>query len=517
MIDRLLAKQSRMDRILRTIDFTRADEDEPDSDAYIAFKKRYKFDCAAFAQECIVWGPNEGLTVYQIEIMEALIKHRRVCVRGPHGLGKTTCASIIVLWYALTRDGLDWKIPTTASVYHQLTQYLWPEIHKWAARLRWDVIGRRPFREGYELKKIKISLDTGEAFAISPGKNALYTGKTAGMEGAHASHLLYLIDESKVVPDEAFNSIEGAFSTDTEAFAVAISTPGDPFGRFYEIQMRKPGYSDWWVRHVTKEECIAAGQMNAAWAEQRRLQWGEESATYINRVLGNFAEGEEAVGVIPRAWVQLARARWRAMMENEEARITAQNGIVGYGVDIGSSPNRTVLAARYATGIYSLETLPSTIDLMVLAERIAQITRTRNRWARVDSVGLGAGVYDRLRHMGVRVESYDARDSAQGKRDKTGEIEFPAMRSWAFWYLRDLLNPAYGFPIALPDDEEMENELVAHTWRQRDSGKYQVSDKDFIQKKLGRSPDKADAVVIAMLAEPSRVKSIPGRLPSRGI
>jgi hypothetical protein len=48
-----------MDRILRTIDFTRADEDEPDSDAYIAFKKRYKFDCAAFAQECIV-GPKRA-------------------------------------------------------------------------------------------------------------------------------------------------------------------------------------------------------------------------------------------------------------------------------------------------------------------------------------------------------------------------------------------------------------------------------------------------------------------------
>lgn len=516
-MDRLLAKQLRLDRILRTIEPGKDEGGPEDGETYAAFKKRYQFDCAAFAQECIVWGPNESLTVYQVEIMEALVQYRRICVRGPHGLGKTALASIIVLWYALTRDGLDWKIPTTASVYHQLTQFLWPEIHKWAARLRWDKIGRRPFREGYELKKIKISLDTGEAFAISPGRNALYTGKTAGMEGAHASHLLYLIDESKVVPDEAFNSIEGAFSTDTEAFAVAISTPGDPFGRFYDIQTRKPGFGDWWVRHVTKEECIAAGQMNAAWAEQRRLQWGETSATYINRVLGDFAESEEAVGVIPRAWVQLARARHRAMMENDEARISAQNGIVGYGVDIGSSPNRTVLAARYVNGVYSLETLPSTIDLMVLAERIAQFTRPRNRWARVDSVGLGAGVYDRLRHMGVRVESYDARDSAQGKRDKTGEIEFPALRSYAFWALRDLLNPAYGFPITLPDDDEMENELVAHTWRQRDNGAYQVSPKEFIEKKLGRSPDKADAVVIAMLAAPAQVKSVPGRLPSRGI
>jgi hypothetical protein len=298
---------------------------------------------------------------------------------------------------------------------------------------------------------------------------------------------------------------------------VAISTPGDPFGRFYDIQMRKPGYSDWWVRHVTKDECIAAGQMSPQWAELRAQQWGEESATYINRVLGDFAEGQEAIGVIPRAWVQLARARHRAMIDSPEARTNAENTIEGYGVDIGSSPNRTILGARYPLGVYSVEMLPATIDLMVLAERVAQFSRPRNRWVRVDSVGLGAGVYDRLRHMGVRVEPFDARDSAQGKRDRTGEIEFPAMRSYAYWYLRDLLNPAYGFPITLPDDQELEDELCAHTWKQRDSGKYQVSDKDFIQKRIGRSPDKADAVVIAMLPAPTQARSIPGRQPSRSI
>lgn len=426
-------------------------------------------------------------------------------------------AAIIILWYALTRDGKDWKIATTASVYHQLTHFLWPEIHKWMYRVRWDKVGRGPLRENSEITKLSITLESGAAFAMSPGKNSQDTGKTAGIEGAHADHLMYVFDESKVVPDAAFDSAEGAFSTDTEAYAVAISTPGDPYGRFFDIQMKKPGYSDWWVRHVTKDECIAAGQMSPAWAAQRAEQWGADSGTYINRVLGNFAEAAESVGVIPRVWVKLARARWRAMMESNEARTIAQNGTEGYGVDIGSSPNKTVLAARYPLGIYSLETLPATIDLMVLAERIAQITRPRNRWARVDSVGLGAGVYDRLRHMGVRVEAFDARNSVVGKRDRTGELQFSAMRSYAYWALRDLLNPAYGHPIALPDDDELEDELCAHTYHIRATGKYQISDKEIVERKVGRSPDKADSVVIAMLAAPSQVKSIPGRLPSRGI
>jgi hypothetical protein len=87
-------------------------------------------------------------------------------------------ASIIILWFALTRDGRDWKAATTASVYHQLTQYLWPEIHKWVSRLRWDKIGRPPFREAREITQLSLKLTSGAAFAMSPGKNALDTGKT---------------------------------------------------------------------------------------------------------------------------------------------------------------------------------------------------------------------------------------------------------------------------------------------------------------------------------------------------
>jgi hypothetical protein len=72
-----------------------------------------------------------------------------LAVRGPHGLGKTTVNAIAVLWFALTRDaaGIDWKAATTAGAWRQLEYYLWPEIHKWARRLRWDVLNRPPLND----------------------------------------------------------------------------------------------------------------------------------------------------------------------------------------------------------------------------------------------------------------------------------------------------------------------------------------------------------------------------------
>ena len=64
---------------------------------------------------------------------------------------------------------------------------------------------------------------------------------------------------------DTFDAAEGAFSSvgadlDGVGYALAISTPGEPNGRFYDIHARKPGYEDWWVRHVTLAEAIAAGR-----------------------------------------------------------------------------------------------------------------------------------------------------------------------------------------------------------------------------------------------------------------
>ena len=87
---------------------------------------------------------------YQREILAALPRDLKVCVRSMHGSGKTATMAVAVLWFATTRDamGISWKCPTTAGAWRQLDLLLWPEIHHWAGKLRWDAMGRAPFREG---------------------------------------------------------------------------------------------------------------------------------------------------------------------------------------------------------------------------------------------------------------------------------------------------------------------------------------------------------------------------------
>lgn len=456
-----------------------------------AFQSTYRNNYVGFVHDCIAWKDGEGPTQYQDEILEALPAKKRVAVRGPHGLGKTGLASWIVLCFALTRDKEDWKCPTTASAWRQLTKYLWPEIHKWSRRLRWDKIGRSPFDLRTELLQINLKLETGEAFAVASDNHAL-------IEGAHADSLLYLFDEAKAIPFETFDAAEGAFSggESTEAFALAISTPGEPNGRFYDIHSRKPGYEDWWVRHVSLDEAINAGRISREWAEQRRRQWGEQSAIYQNRVLGEFCASDED-GVIPLAWIEAANERWRTW--KEAGGNTYQFTALGVDVGAGKARDNTSLAYRYEKVLSKIKK-NNNEDTMQTAGRVAGVLTKYQGRAVVDVIGIGAGVVSRVREQKLNAVPFNASERSDAK-DRSGELGFVNKRSAAWWNLRELLDPANGEDIALPPDDLLTGDLTAPHWRVMSGGKIQIESKVDIHKRIGRSTDDGDAVVMAFYQE----------------
>jgi hypothetical protein len=462
-------------------------------DVYAAFQQTYWNDPASFVRDCVVWKPGETPAPYQLEVISALPARRRVAAIGPHGLGKSTLSAWLILWYALTRDGRDWKIATTASAWRQLTEYLWPEVHKWARRLDWEKIGRPALVEKTELLDLSINLKTGSAFAMA-------SDKPASIEGAHADHLLYLFDESKAIADEIFDSAEGAFSTPGEIFVIAVSTPGDRVGRFFQIHTDRQKYSEWWARHVTLEECVAAGRVSMEWAEGRRKVWGEDSAEYQNRVLGKFAESEQEDGVIPRRWVKLAQERWRIYMDQITAGRRPMPAFTCLGVDVGGekqSGDRTVIAARHGYFINELVTVRGE-NTMQIAGRASQALRMTGGYAVVDVVGIGAGVAARLRQLGHNVYSFSAGEGTD-KPDSTKELAFLNLRAYAWWRMREMLDPTAGAFLCLPPDQELEDELCAPTYDRTKNDRIVIEDKDHLRIKLGRSPDKADAVIMAMM------------------
>lgn len=448
----------------------------------------YFRDPVGFARDCIAWKIGESLADYQEETLQDLQDSKKVAVRGPHGLGKTTTKAIATLWFALTREaeGIDWKVITTAGAWRQLQKFLWPEIHKWAGRLRWDVLERDPFDARRELLDLNLKLHYGAASAVATDKKEL-------IEGAHAEQILYIFDESKAISNDVFDAAEGAFSGagvgGAEAYALAQSTPGEPSGRFYDIHARKPGLRDWKIKHVTAARAMSAGRMSADWKQARKEQWGEESAVYQNRVLGEFFASSEDV-TIPLAWVEAANERW--LVWNDAGRPEpAGRKIVGIDVARGGS-DLSVLSERQGPIVLSI-TRMAVADTLKVADAGRMMMTHQTDLAVVDVIGVGAGIVDTYRRQSVPVIAFNASRSNK-MRDRSGEFPFLNNRATMWWTLREMLDPAFSPELAFPPDDELTGELTAPKWWVTAGGKIAVESKDDIRKRLGRSTDTADSV-----------------------
>lgn len=381
--------------------------------ASIGFKITYRDDFCAFVHDCIDLGYDKP-TEYQDEILSDITIKRKVAVRGPHGIGKTTLAAWIVLAFSLTRDGEDWKIPTTASAWRQLTLFLWPEIHKWARKIRWDRVGRPQFDPFTELLKQKLILETGQAFAMA-------SNLPEKIEGAHADQGIYIFDEAKIIPDDTWDSAEGAFASG-DWLAFAISTPGEKTGRFYEIHARRAGLTSWHTRHVTLEEYIKSGRINEQWAEDAKELWGENSEIYRARVLGEFSD-QSAESLFKLSDIEYARENETDV--NFGARKHAALDVATSGDDDSVYGQRIGDAVILCVAIHGNDTMA-----------LVGLIRNGGVNCAVDAIGEGRGVVDRLRELknngSVELDVIEWKNSRKAKN----ENDFSNKRVESYWELK---------------------------------------------------------------------------------
>lgn len=460
--------------------------------------ERYYWDPVGFARDCIEWPEGKGLTEYQAEGLAEVARSRRVCIRSMRGAGKTTFVAILILWFCLTRDamGKTWKCPITAGAWRQLEKFLMPEVHIWANRLKWDVIGREAFKKS-ELMRITLRLRFGEAFAMASDDPGL-------IEGAHADCVMFIFDESKSISSATFDAAEGVFSSegadDIEVFAVATSTPGEPNGRFYEIQSGKKGMEDWKPLHWTLKRVLAAKRVTMKWVDQRKRMWGEHSAVFANHVLGEFHSGAED-GVIPLSWVEAAIERWHA---RKDQRTESLGNLTTVGVDVARyGEDDSVLALRFGPRVAELRTFHHA-DTMETTGLVGGVLNAHPTGiAIVDTDGLGAGVTDRARELEYDVLAFHGGEKTDMK-DRSKELGFVNRRAAAWWRMRELLDPQYDSEVELPDDPELIGDLTSAHWKVKSDSRIQIEAKEEIKKRLGHSPDKGDAVVISFWEERER-------------
>lgn len=463
--------------------------------SYADVRAVYRDDWVLFAEDIL----GIELYDYQKDILRLIHDNQRVAVKALRGVGKTTLAAIVILavvtLYGDPYDSTnDVKVVCTAGRYRQLEEYLFPEVRKWALRANWAKIGIQ-MRTDKELLRMAIRLGNRLAFAASPDK-------PEGIEGAHARTLLFVVDEAKITPNEVWDAMEGAFSSASvesgdKIFAFAISTPGAPLGRFYDILKRKPGYEDWHTYNILYEQAVTAGRIDVQWAEQRLLQWGEDDPRYQNQVLGHFADSSE-YSVYKLSWLEAAQERWY------EGRDAPHEGAIAYGCDPADTGEDLTSICRWE-GYYLdwIQTFDAEVmqTIPIMKRLLGVMSDPKEIPIGFDSVGVGAGAYQTLRKDGYKVISLKGGASAKDLAglpimDAFKVNTFNNLRSAMYWQLRDALDPnsPAHIPIALPPDERLMEDLLAHEWEER-GGVIHILPKDKVKEKIGRSPDRSDSVV----------------------
>lgn len=418
---------------------------------------------------------------YQERVLRAIVKHKKLAILAPHGSGKSTIAAWFILWLMTVYE--DVKVPVLCPTDRQ-NSYIFSEIKKWARRLPdkdFRILSRR--LDGY----------ANSAFAVS-------SNDPAYIEGIHASNVAWVYDEAKAIDAPFWFASEGAMSNADgdlfEGYWLAISTPGAPSGTFYDICSRKKGYSDWEVIHISLKECLKAGSISKKWVNARREQWGETSSVYLNRCLALFSTTDED-SVIPLEWIEQAIERGRNTVLSEHDTITVGCDPARYGTD------KTAVAVLHGKTIRPIS-YTSKQSTMETSGRIASRFNKKIPIA-IDVIGIGSGVFDRLRELQFNVTPVNVAEAARSDRgdpltDITGTLEFFNLRSYLLWHLRDMLNPDNEDAIGLPDDPKLIGDLCTPQYRYTSSGKIQVESKKDIRKRLKRSTDGADAVALALYA-----------------
>lgn len=216
---------------------------------------------------------------------------------------------------------------------------------------------------------------------------------------------------------------------------------------------------------------------------------------------GNWmiAHADGADQLIPTNWILQAQMRWKPDVPKNVPMCS-----MGVDVAAGGSAN-TVIAARYDAWFAPLVVIPGS-ETPLGSDVAAAILKHRRDNAEVVidmGGGYGGGAFEHLIANGISVKGFKGAGQATGRtRDRLlGFVNLRAQIGWAF---REALDPDQkgGSPIALPPGKELLAELAAQRFETTVRG-IKLVDKAEIAKTLGRSPDRADAVMMAWHTGPS--------------
>jgi hypothetical protein len=400
---------------------------------------------------------------------------RGISIRSGHGTGKDAFLAWVYIWL-LTCFWYP-KGLVTAPTGHQLKDILWSELNKW---IRFSAT---KIESGKSVLTDNLVWQSEKVFVMGAKEEWFVAARTANVKGSeeeqgealagmHGDYMVLGIDEASGVPKGVFAPIEGAM-TGKMNFAIIIGNPTRNAGYFFDTH--HTDRNRWACLHWNSED---SENVTKDYCNSMAEKYGRDSNMYRIRVLGEFPHAEPDA-LIPLDWIQAAVDRELVQDEN----IVPVIGVdpARYGDD------KTAILTRVGNIIEPIITMEKN-DTMEVAGRVAtEISDKEPQMTFLDVIGLGAGIYDRLRELGHRVTAVNVAEKAPT------DHRFKRLRDELWWRVREKFESGI---ISIPADDELIGELSSIKYKSESDGRIKVEAKADMKKRGLKSPDKADALCL---------------------
>jgi hypothetical protein len=417
---------------------------------------------------------------------------RGVKTSRSHYTGDVYCVSVPNEILYVRRGGSPIWCGNTAPTDVQVKAILWREINKLHAKL--GLRGRTNLSEWYIGNELV-------ALGRKPSEH-----NPTGLHGIHNRYFLVVIDEGCGVPKPLWDAASTLVANEYGRM-LAIGNPDDPQSEFARVC--KPD-SGWNVIHIgtddtpnfTGEEVsrsLSEMLPSQAWKEDRKKAWGEDSAIYISKVLGLFPQDDDPYTTIPFGWA--SRCRYTEFPEDESE--------VQAGIDIGAGGDRTVIYERRGRVAGRVAAFRDADPMRTVGKLVEKIHEWGVTKVKVDVIGIGWGLYGNLRQSSSRHNPVGAK---QGETTHGAEVvpvnfssspsqlmqkRFANKRAEVWWNVGREYSRLQTWDLTRVSDDTIV-ELTSPRYEILDAqGKIKIEAKEHVKSRIGRSPDMADALLLA--------------------
>lgn len=404
---------------------------------------------------------------------------RRLGMKACTGPGKSAMLAWIG-WWRLVCFAEKGEHPKGAALSGEgrdnLRDNLWAETSKWQKR--------SPFLDAaFNWNNERISAlgheETWFLSARSYPKDADLEAIGRSLSGLHSKYPFILLDETGDMPLAVGQKAEQIFTGGAvDALVASAGNPTSTTGLLYHIAVTARHL--WLVVTITADPAdpMRTPRVPIEHAQEQINLYGRDNPWVKATILGEFPEqGFNALLGVDQVEAAMNRKYRAEIFEFAQKRI---------GVDVAlHGDDRTVLFPRQ--GLMAFE--PVVMRTQEPADIAARVMAAKAKWgSEMDLVdgsgGYGSGVLSHLRLAGHGPIDVQFAGKAIDSRfyNKRAEMWF----QMADWVKR---------AGKLPSVRELVAELTTPTYTLK-NGKFLIEPKDLIKKRLGRSPDIADALAL---------------------